>query len=101
MKYFCHILQFLVKLPTEFKEETIVISCEDDKTSCEKAIQAGIPIVEAEFLLTGILQQDLAIDKYPFLQNFIIYVFLVCSILCSIFFFHPGLVRQDLLEQIF
>ncbi|XP_036361528.1 mediator of DNA damage checkpoint protein 1 isoform X2 [Octopus sinensis] len=56
--------KFLVKLPTEFKEETIVISCEDDKSSCEKAIQAGIPIVEAEFLLTGILQQDLTIDKY-------------------------------------
>ncbi|XP_014779488.1 mediator of DNA damage checkpoint protein 1 isoform X2 [Octopus bimaculoides] len=61
--------KFLAKLPTEFKEETIVISCEDDKSSCKKAIQAGIPIVEAEFLLTGILQQDLSIDKYQIFQT--------------------------------
>ncbi|GAB1600153.1 hypothetical protein Ahia01_000292800 [Argonauta hians] len=64
--------KFLAKIPTDFKENTVVISCEEDKSCCAKALQAGIPVVQAEFLLTGILQQHLPIEKYPLLEQFII-----------------------------
>ena len=47
----------------------IVISCEDDKGLCKPAVTAGIPIVSAEFILTGILKQELDTRTYPFGQN--------------------------------
>ena len=46
-----------------------MISCEDDKGLCDAAIKAGIPVVSAEFILTGALRQDLDINSYPFNHN--------------------------------
>ena len=46
-----------------------MISCEDDKGLCDAAIKAGIPVVSAEFILTGALRQDLDINSYPFNPN--------------------------------
>ena len=46
-------------------ERVIVISCEVDKAVCKTAIAANTPIVTAEFILTGILKQELNIDAYP------------------------------------
>ncbi|XP_061573122.1 mediator of DNA damage checkpoint protein 1 [Cololabis saira] len=48
---------FLPKMPTSQKPQTVVISCEEDLRLCGPALSASLPIVSAEFILTGILQQ--------------------------------------------
>ncbi|KAM6909638.1 mediator of DNA damage checkpoint protein 1 [Xenentodon cancila] len=50
---------FLPKMPTSHKPQTVVISCEEDLRLCGPALSASLPIVSAEFILTGILQQKL------------------------------------------
>ena len=55
-------------MPNEEEEKTIVISCEEDRTLCQPALNAGIPIVNAEFILTGILQYDISVSKYPLIK---------------------------------
>lgn len=37
--------------------QTVVISCEEDWPLCGPALSASLPVVTAEFILTGILQQ--------------------------------------------
>ena len=54
-------------MPTKLEENLIVISCDEDRTACKSALNAGIPVVSAEFVLTGILKQELNVKKYPFI----------------------------------
>ena len=44
---------------------TIIISCEEDKAKCQSAIKAGLQIVSAEFILTGMLRQEIQPELYP------------------------------------
>ena len=39
------IFQYLTTAPKSYIDETVVISCEDDKGLCDAAIKAGIPVV--------------------------------------------------------
>ncbi|XP_039973404.1 mediator of DNA damage checkpoint protein 1 isoform X2 [Xiphias gladius] len=48
---------FLPKMPSSHKPQTVVISCEEDWSLCGPAVSASLPVVTAEFILTGILQQ--------------------------------------------
>ncbi|XP_068998531.1 mediator of DNA damage checkpoint protein 1 isoform X2 [Embiotoca jacksoni] len=50
---------FLSKMPSSPKPQTVVISCEEDWRLCGPALSASLPVVTAEFILTGILQQKL------------------------------------------
>ncbi len=43
----------------------IVVSCEADQSLCKPALSAGISVVNSEFILTGVLKQEVDIDKYP------------------------------------
>ncbi|XP_051899483.1 mediator of DNA damage checkpoint protein 1 [Pristis pectinata] len=54
----------LPKMPRAYKEKTLVISCPGDLPKCKAARDAGIPVVNAEFILTGILQQTVDVVKY-------------------------------------
>ncbi|XP_069775624.1 mediator of DNA damage checkpoint protein 1 isoform X2 [Narcine bancroftii] len=54
----------LPKMPRTYKEKTLVISCPDDLAKCKAARDAGIPVVNAEFVLTGILQQTVDLVKH-------------------------------------
>ncbi|KAJ8305619.1 hypothetical protein KUTeg_016164 [Tegillarca granosa] len=58
--------EYLKTLPKKFSDNTIVIACPDDKPLCETVLKADIPVVNAEFILTGILRQEADVDKYPF-----------------------------------
>ncbi|XP_061091931.1 mediator of DNA damage checkpoint protein 1 isoform X2 [Conger conger] len=49
--------RYLPKMPTVLKPQTVVVSCVEDASLCAPALSASIPVVSAEFLLTGILQQ--------------------------------------------
>ncbi|XP_078073369.1 mediator of DNA damage checkpoint protein 1 isoform X2 [Mustelus asterias] len=60
----CSGANILPKMPRVYKEKTLVISCLDDLPKCKAARDAGIPIVNAEFLLTGILQQTVDLVSY-------------------------------------
>lgn len=64
--FFCH--QYLTTMPKKAGDKVLVISCPDDKAGCDSAIKAGITIVNAEFILTGILRQENAAEKYPLLM---------------------------------
>lgn len=57
-------LQYLSQVPTRAAEKTLVISCEEDKVFWKPALKAGVPIVSAEFVLTGILKQEVNIEQY-------------------------------------
>ncbi|XP_048419763.1 mediator of DNA damage checkpoint protein 1 isoform X4 [Stegostoma tigrinum] len=54
----------LPKMPRVYKAKTLVISCPDDLPKCKPARNAKVPIVNAEFILTGILQQVVDLVSY-------------------------------------
>lgn len=62
--YLICILQFLSSMPRSKDERAFVISCEEDKSVCKKPLEAGIPVVSAEVLLTGVLRQELNLEEY-------------------------------------
>ncbi|KAM4568133.1 mediator of DNA damage checkpoint protein 1 [Fundulus diaphanus] len=53
----CSGATFLPKMPTVHKPRAVVISCQEDLRLCGPATSASLPVVTAEFILTGILQQ--------------------------------------------
>ncbi|XP_059920072.1 mediator of DNA damage checkpoint protein 1 [Gadus macrocephalus] len=55
---------FLAKMPSCNKEQTVVVSCEEDWPLCGPALAASLPVVSAEFLLTGILQQKADVETH-------------------------------------
>ncbi|GCB61098.1 hypothetical protein scyTo_0014279 [Scyliorhinus torazame] len=60
----CSGATILPKMPRAYKEKTLVISCPDDLPKCKAARDAGVPVVNAEFILTGILQQTVDLVSY-------------------------------------
>ncbi|XP_053736397.1 mediator of DNA damage checkpoint protein 1 [Synchiropus splendidus] len=60
----CSGATFLPKMPSSRKPRTIVISCEDDSQLCAPAFSASIPVVSAEFILSGILQQKVDLETH-------------------------------------
>lgn len=63
----CHFFfQFLSSMPRINDNRVFVISCMEDRSVCKKPLEAGIPVVSAEILLTGILRQELDFEEYPF-----------------------------------
>ncbi|XP_061803679.1 mediator of DNA damage checkpoint protein 1 [Nerophis lumbriciformis] len=60
----CSGATFLSKMPSSHKPQTIVISCEEDWPLCRAAISASLPVVSAEFILSGILQHKLDFDTH-------------------------------------
>ena len=61
---FIFFLQFLSSMPRSKDDRVFVISCEEDKSVCKKPLEAGIPVVSAEVLLTGVLRQELNLEEY-------------------------------------
>ncbi|XP_029306877.1 mediator of DNA damage checkpoint protein 1-like isoform X2 [Cottoperca gobio] len=60
----CSGASFLPKMPSSCKPQTVVISCEEDWPLCGPALSASLPVVTAEFILTGILQQILDLQTH-------------------------------------
>ena len=54
------------KIPKNMEDETLIISCEEDKTDLKNALESGYVVHTAEILLTGILRQELDLNQYPF-----------------------------------
>ena len=59
-------------MPRGKEDKVFVISCKEDRGVCKKPLEAGIPVVSAEVLLTGILRQELNLEEYPFFYGLII-----------------------------
>ena len=53
-------------MPKKPDEQTVIVSCVEDKKVCQAALNAGCRIVSNEFILTGLLQQSIDFEKYPF-----------------------------------
>uniref|UniRef100_A0A096MGB4 Mediator of DNA damage checkpoint protein 1 n=1 Tax=Poecilia formosa TaxID=48698 RepID=A0A096MGB4_POEFO len=60
----CSGATFLTKMPAAHKPRTVVISCEEDLRLCGPAVSASLPVVTAEFILTGILQQRVDLQTH-------------------------------------
>ena len=58
--------EWLKQMPKKTSDDTIVISCPEDKTVLNKAIKAGLSCHSKEFLLTGLLKQQLDYASYTF-----------------------------------
>lgn len=56
--------EFLSSMPRSKDDRVFVISCEEDKSVCKKPLEAGIPVVSAEVLLTGVLRQELNLEQH-------------------------------------
>lgn len=61
--------QILARVPCQHQERTVVISCQEDSAKCLPAVAADIPILTAEFLLTGLLRQEIDTERYPLLTK--------------------------------
>ncbi|XP_072316839.1 mediator of DNA damage checkpoint protein 1 isoform X2 [Eucyclogobius newberryi] len=55
---------FLPKMPSSNKPNTVVVSCEEDRSLCAAATSRGLPVVSSEFILTGILRQKLDLEAH-------------------------------------
>ncbi|XP_077180641.1 mediator of DNA damage checkpoint protein 1 isoform X2 [Paroedura picta] len=55
---------FLPRMPRGYKEKRVIISCPEDLPRCKLAHDAGVPIANSEFILTGILQQKVDLDAH-------------------------------------
>ncbi|XP_071496427.1 uncharacterized protein [Diadema antillarum] len=56
--------EYLAKMPTKSTPKAVVVSCETDKSLWSVASRAGIPVVSSEFILTGILRQEILLDQF-------------------------------------
>nr|XP_061789510.1 mediator of DNA damage checkpoint protein 1-like [Nerophis lumbriciformis] len=55
---------FIPKMPSTHKPYTLVVSCTEDWSLCRRAVSASLPIVTAEFILSGILQHKVDFDTH-------------------------------------
>ncbi|KAJ7317292.1 hypothetical protein JRQ81_003454 [Phrynocephalus forsythii] len=55
---------FLPRMPRAFKGQRVVVSCPEDLPRCKPAQDAGIPVADSEFILTGLLQQRLDLEAH-------------------------------------
>jgi len=60
----CAGAKFLISMPTKAVDKTVVVSCPADEKLCQAAIKAGIPVVGAEFVLTGMLRQEVDLESH-------------------------------------
>ncbi|KAL6109253.1 mdc1 [Pungitius sinensis] len=60
----CSGATFLPKMPSSYKPQTVVISCEEDLRLCGTALSESVPVVTAEFILTGILRQKVDLETH-------------------------------------
>ncbi|TNN81661.1 Mediator of DNA damage checkpoint protein 1 [Liparis tanakae] len=60
----CSGATFLSKMPSSHKPQTVVISCEEDWPLCGPALSKSLPVVTAEFILTGILRQKVDLQTH-------------------------------------
>lgn len=63
------VLQYLASMPKAECENVVVVSTEDDKLLCEAAVRSDIPVVNPEFVLTGLLRQEIDLNSYPFFSG--------------------------------
>ncbi|CAG5118782.1 unnamed protein product [Candidula unifasciata] len=61
--------QYMKSMPSKPQDKLVVISCAEDQPLCLPAIKAGIPVVGTEFILTGILRQELDLESFSLFQD--------------------------------
>ncbi|XP_030839323.1 mediator of DNA damage checkpoint protein 1 isoform X2 [Strongylocentrotus purpuratus] len=60
----CAGAQYVAKLPIKSSQQTVVVSCDGDKSLWAGLSKAGNLLVSSEFILTGILRQDVLLKDY-------------------------------------
>ncbi|CAI9621552.1 unnamed protein product [Staurois parvus] len=59
----CSGATFLPKMPRTFKDKCVIVSCPEDAPRC-KSVPSRIPVTTAEFILSGILRQEVNPSSY-------------------------------------
>ncbi|KAM3911060.1 mediator of DNA damage checkpoint protein 1 [Leptodactylus fuscus] len=59
----CSGATFLPKMPRSFKQKCIIVSCPQDAARC-KSVPSSVPVTSAEFILSGILRQEVNPTAY-------------------------------------
>ncbi|XP_003461059.3 mediator of DNA damage checkpoint protein 1 isoform X1 [Cavia porcellus] len=54
----------LPSMPRSYKPQRVVITCPQDLPRCSLASRAGLPLLSAEFLLTGVLKQEVRPEAF-------------------------------------
>ncbi|XP_072497663.1 mediator of DNA damage checkpoint protein 1 isoform X2 [Notamacropus eugenii] len=54
----------LSSMPRVYKSQRLVISCPQDLSRCAAAARAKLPLLSAEFLLTGVLRQEAQVEAF-------------------------------------
>ena len=57
--------QLLDALPTVKDDRILVVSCEQDLSTCKAALEAGLGLYTPELILSGALRQEFDVNTYP------------------------------------
>ncbi|XP_052777838.1 mediator of DNA damage checkpoint protein 1-like [Mya arenaria] len=60
----CAGAKYLASMPKSASSETVVVSCDEDRGVCDHAVKNGVQVVSPEFVLSGILRQEVDITSY-------------------------------------
>ncbi|XP_076809652.1 uncharacterized protein LOC143452530 isoform X1 [Clavelina lepadiformis] len=50
-------------------DDVVIVASESDKRCCTSTLKAGVPVVNSEYILTGILQQKLDVSAFRLFQS--------------------------------
>ncbi|XP_042142580.1 mediator of DNA damage checkpoint protein 1 [Ixodes scapularis] len=56
--------KYLAKMPTRYADKIVIVSCEEDRRTLAQAKKSSIPVVTAEFVLSGLLRYQLDVKKH-------------------------------------
>ncbi|XP_052258461.1 mediator of DNA damage checkpoint protein 1-like isoform X3 [Dreissena polymorpha] len=60
----CAGAKVLSSMPKTPQPLTVVVSCPEDNSVCDVAVKAGVRVVSSEFVLTGVLRQEVDLDAH-------------------------------------
>ena len=75
-------------MPFVGSDNVSIITCDADLNTCKAASEGGVPLYTSEYLLSGILRQQLDPESYPFNRTITILISrsknkIFCRFLCK------------------
>ena len=61
--------QVLDRMPLDGSDTVSIVTCDADLSKCKAASQGGVSLYSSEYLLSGILRQQLDPESYPFTKQ--------------------------------
>ena len=58
-------LQVLDRMPLTGSDNVFIVTCDADLNTCRAASEGGVSLYSSEYLLSGILRQQMDPESYP------------------------------------